>query len=223
MKKKEIQMSRMWKYFVDATAEIIEEEGLENVTIRKIADKAGYNSATIYNYFGEISHLIFFASMKFLKSYTDEVSNYIQSGKNPIEKYLLSWECFCKHSFKQPQIYHAVFIVDLGDNPESLLSDYYKTYPNDVINIPEELNSILFERNMSKRGRSLLEIALKEGYIKEENIDSINELAVLIWQGMFTNILNNRKSYDIEEATKITMNYISEIVLNANLFDFQKI
>ena len=49
----------MWKYFVDATAEIIEEEGLENVTIRKVADKAGYNSATIYNYFSEISHLLF--------------------------------------------------------------------------------------------------------------------------------------------------------------------
>lgn len=41
----------MWKYFVDATAEIIEEEGVENVTIRKVADRAGYNSATIYNYF----------------------------------------------------------------------------------------------------------------------------------------------------------------------------
>ena len=26
MNRKEIQMSRMWKYFVDATAEIIEEE-----------------------------------------------------------------------------------------------------------------------------------------------------------------------------------------------------
>lgn len=59
MKNKEIQMGRMWKYFVDATAEIIEEEGLENVTIRKVADKAGYNSATIYNYFSEVSHLIF--------------------------------------------------------------------------------------------------------------------------------------------------------------------
>lgn len=69
----------------------------------------------------------------------------------------------------------------------------------------------------------MLEIALKEGYLNEENVDSINELTILIWQGMFTNILNNRKSYDSEEATKIVMNYISEIVLNANLFSFQKL
>ncbi len=215
-------MGRMWKYFVDATAEIIEEEGLENVTIRKVADKAGYNSATIYNYFSEISHLIFFASMKFMKNYTDEVSLYIEKGKDPLEKYLLAWECFCNHSFKQPQIFHAVFIMDLGDQPEKLLEDYYKIYPSDLINIPEELKSILFERNVSKRGRSFLEIALKEGLIKEENVDSINELTILIWQGMFTNILNNRKSYEFQEAVKITMGYISEIVNNANLFNFQK-
>ncbi|MDQ6600622.1 TetR/AcrR family transcriptional regulator [Bacillus salipaludis] len=222
MKKKEIQLSRMWKYFVDATAEIIEEEGLENVTIRKVADKAGYNSATIYNYFSEISHLIFFASMKFLKSYTDEVAVYIEKGKDPIEKYLLAWECFCIHSFKQPQIFNAVFIMDLGDQPEKLLEEYYKIYPADLINIPEELKIILFERNVSKRGRSFLENALREGYIKEENVDAINELTILIWQGMFTNILNNRKSYEFQEAVKITMNYITEIVHNANLFSFKK-
>lgn len=218
MTKKQIQMSRMWKYFVEATAGIIEEEGLENVTIRKVADKAGYNSATIYNYFSEISHLIFFASMKFLKNYTDEVAVYIKKGKDPIEKYLLAWECFCIHSFKQPQIFHAVFIMDLGDQPEKLLEDYYKIYPSDLINIPEELKTILFEHNISKRGRSFLEIAVKEGFIKEENADAINELTILVWQGMFTNILNNRKSYDFQEAVEITMKYISQIVHNSELF-----
>ena len=212
----------MWKYFVDATAEIIEEEGVENVTIRKVADRAGYNSATIYNYFTEVSHLIFFASMKFLKSYTDEVATYMQKGKDPLEKYLLAWECFCNHSFQHPDIFHAVFIMDLGEYPEKLLADYYKIYPTDLINIPEELKPVLFERNMSKRGRTILEIALKEGYIKEENVDSINELTILVWNGMFTNILNNRMKYDFKEASAITMNYISQIVLHANIFDFQE-
>ncbi|MFJ7934614.1 TetR/AcrR family transcriptional regulator [Sporosarcina sp. NPDC096371] len=219
MNNKKIQMSRMWKYFVDATAEIIDEEGIESVTIRKIADKAGYNSATIYNYFSEISHLIFFASMKFLKPYTVDVTTYMEKGNDPIEKYLLAWDCFCKHSFEKPQIFHAVFIMDLGEFPEKLIQDYYKIYPSDLIAIPGDLKSFIFERNINKRGRSLLDNALNEGYIKEENIDAINELTILVWQGMLTNILNNRCAYSMEEAKKITMNYISEIVNNANLFD----
>lgn len=74
---------------------------------------------------------------------------------------------------------------------------------------------------MYLNGAILLEIALREGYIKEENVDAINELTILIWQGMFTNILNNRKSYEFQEAVKITMKYITEIVHNANLFHFK--
>ncbi|MEC1522747.1 TetR/AcrR family transcriptional regulator [Neobacillus niacini] len=222
MKKREIQMSRMWTYFVDATAEIIEEEGMDKITIRKVADRAGYNSATIYNYFTELSHLVFFASMKFLKTYTEDVAIYMEKGKNPLEKYLLAWECFCKHSFKSPQIFHAIFIMDLGEHPEALLEEYYKLYPNDLINIPDELKPILFERNMDKRGLSLLQAAANEGKIKIENIDGINELTNLIWQGMLSNILNNRTHYNLEEAEKITMNYINEVVRNHQLFHLQK-
>ncbi|GAB0166697.1 hypothetical protein LSPCS325_01340 [Lysinibacillus sp. CTST325] len=119
--------------------------------------------------------------------------------------------------------FSCCFYYGLRGNARKITTHYYQIYPNDLINIPEDLASILFEHNMTKRGRSMLEIALKEGYLNEENVDSINELTILIWQGMFTNILNNRKSYDSEEATKIVMNYISEIVLNANLFSFQKL
>lgn len=63
----------MWEYFIDATAKIIKEEGIEHVTIRKIADLAGFTSSTIYNYFEELSHLTFFASMRFIQDYSKEL------------------------------------------------------------------------------------------------------------------------------------------------------
>lgn len=34
--------------------------------------------------------------MKLLKSFTEEVENLMKKGQNPIERYLLAWECFCK-------------------------------------------------------------------------------------------------------------------------------
>ncbi|MCG3089572.1 TetR/AcrR family transcriptional regulator [Sporosarcina cyprini] len=212
MSNKKIQMSRMWKYFIEATVEVIEEEGINQVTIRKVADRAGYNSATIYNYFDEISHLVFFASMKLLKGYVEDVALYINRGKTPLEKYLLAWECFCKHSFLQPDIFHAVFIMDLGDQPEKMLEDYYEMYPADLINIPEELQPILFERSMTKRGKSLLSLAAKEGQLEENRVDDINEMTILVWQGMLTNILNNRLDYSLEDAERKTMEYIRHIV-----------
>ena len=45
--KKYLQKKRIIKYFIDAVKQIQEEEGLQSVTIRKVADIAGYNSATL--------------------------------------------------------------------------------------------------------------------------------------------------------------------------------
>lgn len=212
MRNKQIQKSRMWKYFVEATAQIIEEEGIEQVTIRKVADRAGYNSATIYNYFAELSHLVFFAAMTFMKNYTKEVAERMKEGKNALDKYLIAWDCFSLHSFQQPHIFHAVFVMDLGDHPEKLLEDYYDKYPADLITIPEDIKPILLERSMTKRGLSLLSGVVKEGMLTTEQAKDINEMSNLIWQGMLVNLLNNRSSYTEEQAHTLTIQYVKKII-----------
>lgn len=211
MSRKDIQISRMWRYFVDATVEIIEEEGLENVTARKIADKAGYTSSTIYNYFGELSHLIFFASMRFVNEYLQEVTTYISKSDNYFEKYLLSWECLCKHSFSKPQIYNAVFIADLGEKPQELLDRYFSVYQSDLIGIPDEIKPLILDHNLTNRSRGMLEFAAKQNLISGEHIEEMNEIIVLIWEGMMTTLLNNRRDYNPEEAVRKTMRFIRTI------------
>lgn len=223
MNKKEIQIRRMRKYFIDAAAQIIEEAGIEHITIRKVADIAGYNSATLYNYFEELSHLVFFAAMKFLKPYTDEVGQLMQKGRNPIEQYLIAWECFCRHSFQRPHIFQAIFISDLGLHPERLLQDYYHVYQSDLLNIPEEIKPLLFEHDMAVRGKGLLEKAADERLIEREKIQTINELTLFIWQGAFTTFLHHRRECDPEKMSAKTMGYIRQIVLHHDQFRSQDV
>lgn len=220
LEKRDIQISRMMQYFIDATVQIIEDEGIENLTIRKIADIAGYNSATLYNYFGELSHLIFFAAMKSFKKYTDALPQYMARGKDPLERYLLLWECFCKYSFSEPQIYHAIFSSNLGGQPEELLKRYYDYFPSDLGDSPEELIPMLLESNLTKRGVIAIRKCVEGGYIKEENTEEINEMATLLWQGTLTLILNKRRDYTVDEATNLTMKYIKQIIINANRYQF---
>lgn len=215
MSKKERQIRMMRKYFIDATVEIIEMDGIKEVTARKIAKKAGYTSSSIYNYFDELSHLIFFASMRFTKDYLNEATPYLMGGKNAIDSYLLTWKCFCKYSFKNPEIYHAIFIADLGENPQGILEQYYSIYEEDIFEISSEYLHLVFEHDISKRSRAILERAAKEGYLYEENIDEINEMGVLIWTGMLTRIINNRSSLDIDEAVNKTMTYMKKMVFNS--------
>jgi len=212
--RREIQITRMLEFFIEATAKIIEEEGIENVTARKVADLAGYTSSTIYNYFDELSHLVFFASLRFLNDYLKELSVYIENANGPIEKYLSSWECFCKHSFNKPQIYNVIFISNLGAEPNELLKRYYKVYQNDLLQLPEEIKMLVLENDLSIRSKAMIQKAIDDNNLSSESVDVITDITILLWKGMLTTLLNNRVTYSPEQATEVTMKYIRELVGN---------
>ncbi|UOQ92899.1 TetR/AcrR family transcriptional regulator [Halobacillus shinanisalinarum] len=211
--RKEIQRARMWRYFLDAATDVIENEGIDNVTIRKIADKAGYTSSTAYNYFQDLSHLKFFAAMRFTKDYIEDLPHYMEKGNNTVEKWLYAWECFCKYSFEQPQIYSVIFINNLGSIPEDLLENYYKVYQNDLIGLPEQIQSIVMEHTLSTRSALYIQDAVEEGFIEQKDIEFIADTTLLLWKGMMTTVMNQRRNYSVDEAIDRTLDYIYESVM----------
>ena len=100
--KKLLQKRRTVRYFIDAVKQIQEEEGLDAVNIRKVADIAGYNSATIYNYFDNLEHLIFFASMEYFREYIEELPLRLKDKTDSLERYRIIWDCFLMHAFRYP-------------------------------------------------------------------------------------------------------------------------
>ncbi|MDQ0300171.1 AcrR family transcriptional regulator [Salibacterium salarium] len=213
--RKEIQRDRMWHYFIDATAALIEEEGLEQVTIRKVAERAGFTSSTAYNYFGELSHLIFFASMRFMQGYIQELPNYMKKGNNKVETWLHAWRCFSSHSFRNPHTYAAVFINNLGAFPGELLQEYYNQFSSELVGVPDEIIPFLMEHNLEKRSSLYLQGAVEEGLISAENVDMISDVTLMIWRGMMTTLLNNRLRVSPEEAEERTMSYVIHVTTQA--------
>jgi AcrR family transcriptional regulator len=51
-------------------------EGLKSVSVRKIADRAGYSYATMYNYFKDVQELIFLC----VKDFQEECRELVESG-----------------------------------------------------------------------------------------------------------------------------------------------
>jgi AcrR family transcriptional regulator len=210
--KYKIKKKRIFKIFINATAEIIEEKGIEGVTTRKVAEITGYNSATIYNYFENSNQLISFGAIKFLNDYVQALPEYASQANNVLERFLLVWECFCKYCFKKPKLYYAIFTENIGENPENLMHNYYTIFPEDLGNPPEDLIPMLMESDFSKRCEILMEACINEGYFTEEEGQEINEMIRLIYQGMLSLIINNRVSYSSKEATQRTMKHIRTII-----------
>lgn len=56
--KKVLKKQRIKTFFLEAAKEIIVNDGAENISVRKVADIAGYSYATIYNYFTDLNELL---------------------------------------------------------------------------------------------------------------------------------------------------------------------
>ncbi|MCR6112513.1 TetR/AcrR family transcriptional regulator [Bacillus sp. A301a_S52] len=213
--KKEIQRARMWRYFLDAATDVIEEEGIQNVTIRKIADRAGYTSSTAYNYFKDLSHLKFFAAMRFTTDYLNELPDYMAKGKNTVDKWLYAWECFCKHSFEQPEIYSVIFMGNLGVEPEELLDHYYDVYKDDLSGLPETIQAIIMQHNFSTRSAQFIQGAVEEGFIKQEDVTLIADMTLMIWKGMMNTYMNHRRTDTKQEAADRTVHFVQQCVIRS--------
>ena len=76
MTKKDQKNKRMITRFVNVAYDLSVDEGIDSLTIRKIAENAGYNSATIYNYFENLDHLVFYTAMRSIKDYALALPEY---------------------------------------------------------------------------------------------------------------------------------------------------
>ena len=107
-----IKQKRVMTYFIEATKELISTEGFSNLTIRKIATAAGYNSATLYNYFQDLDDLLLFSSVSFLREYINTLNEKILPSMTALERYRTIYETFNQYSLKRPEIYYNLFFLE---------------------------------------------------------------------------------------------------------------
>lgn len=209
MKNKEIQRNRMMSYFINATDELIYEVGIEEITLRKVAERAGYNSATLYNYFENLDHLIFYAAMKNVKDYSLALNTYLIGAENAMDRFLKVWECFCDYSYDKPEIYNAIFFPNLDKEVEHYVEEYYKFFPEDLRNYNDNISTMLLKRNIKERGMTIIVDCIDEGFIQQKDADALNDMTLFIHEGMLKRVLGNKISY--EDARNKTMDYIKSI------------
>jgi AcrR family transcriptional regulator len=210
--KGDIKKKRVIKLFIEAASDIIDEEGIEGVTIRKVAERTGYNSATIYSYFDNLRQLVFFAAAASLHDYVAAMPSYISSGKTTVEQFLLMWECFCRYSFQKPRVYYAVFSDDIGAQPEALVAHYYELFPEELEEAPAYLQPMLRETDLRQRNLIAIGICTKAGCFDSKDEEAVEEAIRLVYQGMLTLIVNRRVRFPVEEAVRRTMRHIRKIV-----------
>ncbi len=212
IEKTDVKKKRVIKLFIAAASDIINEEGIDGITIRKVAERTGYNSATIYSYFDNLRQLVFLAAAASLSDYVAAMPDYIRKGKNALEQFFLMWECFCFYSFKRPKEYYAIFSDDIGAEPEALIAHYYQLFPEELADAPSELQPMLKETDLKQRNLIAIGKCTGAGFFMQSNEEAVEEAIRLIYQGMLTLLVNHRVAYGPDEAVGKTMRSIRKIV-----------
>lgn len=218
MNNKEMQTKRVMGEFINASNKLIRENGIENISLRKVSKIAGYNSATMYNYFENLDHLIFFGAMKYLNNYTRSLNNYLKKEECSMDRFLKVWEYFCFYAYSEPQIYNAIFFPNLNNNIGHYMKKYYDFFPEELLSSNTTIRNMLLKDNINDRAMTILSDCVNENYIKCEDALILNDMTLVIFEGIFKRVLNKNMSY--KYAIKNTMLYFKLIIENFLIKDY---
>ena len=115
VKNKTIQEKRMKEYFIQATKDILKGEGLKSISVRNIAEKAGYSYATLYNYFVDVNELIFLCVSDFQQECKEFVVNHTKKNQRGIEKIKSIVMAYIGYFVEYPGIFELFYLAKVGD------------------------------------------------------------------------------------------------------------
>ncbi len=110
MDKKQIQEQRMKGYFIQATKELLKGEGLRSISVRNIADRAGYSYATLYNYFKDIKDLIFLCVKDFQEECQEFINTETKKSARGIDKIKAIAKAYLKYFVQYPGTFELFFL-----------------------------------------------------------------------------------------------------------------
>ena len=173
----------MMIYFITAAEEILYTQGIQGVTIRNVAEKAGYSSGTLYNYFEDLDELILFASLKSFKNYANMLCEAAKHSENELAFYYNVLGLFMKMSFENPDIFMNLFYGKHSPRLNAIINEYYCLFPGELLkqrnNIAyaEIINKLMKEGSMLIRDTEILTAVANAGLIKK---DSVAHLALIM-------------------------------------------
>lgn len=215
MAHKELKKKRILIFFIEAAQQIIENDGIEAITLRKVADLAGYNGATLYNYFEDLDHLILFASLKYLKLYNLEVVKQLKKCKNEREKFITMWQTFCKISFKYPQPFYQVFFNKHSGSLDIICKQYYELFPEDIGTRDKNLKEILSGTRLGERNKVSLTYIADEENQSWVKISLMNDMMIALYHDMLFKRISEANDFMQDDYENKMMEYVNFILDNA--------
>ena len=152
--------------FIRCAREIIDLEGIQQVSIRKVAQTAGLNSATLYLYFDDV------------ENYCRTLAADIPHLQSAYEIYLHTWKVFCLHAFSHPLIFYHLFFRPHSKPLAETVLRYYEIYPGQLAVTDGPVREMLLAGDLEARNQKVLAPLAQEGFFPAAHLPLINDLTI---------------------------------------------
>lgn len=204
----------MLLYFIEAAQHIIEKDGFDNVTIRKISQEAGYNSATIYNYYEDLEHLLQFACVEYLVEYQKKLLYRIKDLTSPTEIYFETWTLFASECFDHPKVFYQLFFSKHKNKIYKTFYRYLELFEVTYEDIPpQKVFSFITLPDLVDRHTILLEALAEGGLIENKNLDIKADMLTRIFESLLSSVRLDENIFKKQEFVDKIIQY-SKILLN---------
>ena len=185
--------------FIRAARGIIQDEGIEKVSIRKVANLTGLNSATMYLYFPNSDALITMACMSYLEKYCRTLAADMPLMQSKRDAFVHSWEVFSQYAFADPKIFRHLFYTGHSFDMEELINTYYRLFPHQLDDISETMVDMLHAGDINARSMHILTPLAEELGFSRERTEMVNELVVCYFRLLLEERCQNADSMVLSE------------------------
>lgn len=190
---KDKQRERMMGYFIEAAKEIVEAEGVESVSARKVGQEAGYSYATLYNYFSDFNHLLVHVAYDYMAE-CFEIMKIVKDES--------------KDSLDQVVEYAKIYFKFFHDNPRAFELAYLKN----IGGIPTDLSDSTPEFGVAMLLRQSLEELVSEGRLSFEKLEMVGQILVQLLHGKMLFYLTGKLPYKLEDVLMDIENEVKHIL-----------
>lgn len=207
-----IKRQRVMRYFVDAAREIANTDGLEAINIRSVANRAGYNSASLYNYFENLDELIAFTCIDMMSDWLRSLAQISNKDGDALDQYILGWRSFCLHAFAEPTGYAYVYSTRGVGTVAEHFNAYAEAFPDTFEDIPELLMEMFQAKTVDDQEKIMICPCVQAGFFDHDTAQQIYQLAHILFSGLLrpTSASNHEKTP--EELTGIFLMYFVDFI-----------
>ena len=185
---------------------------MESLTLRRVAKRAGYNSATLYNYFKDLDHLTVYASMKYFEDYNRNLARYLADEQDAFQRFLFMWRFFCASAFRHPHAYYNLFYGKYSGELTEIIHAYYEVFPEELGELDDSVLEMLTCGSLVERNWQMLQPVLEGASLSLEERESMNEIILYCFKELLTQKIQMGDALDNQTLIERQLSYIHVIL-----------